>query len=108
MRLIPVLGGVAAMVGLAVPAHADPSGGDAAFLAALNKAGITYASGDQAIAAGKTACELLDSGQQEMEVIKKVTELNPGFTISGAAKFTAIAASAYCPEHLGGGGGKAS
>ncbi|GBE67107.1 hypothetical protein MFM001_35690 [Mycobacterium sp. MFM001] len=105
MRLLPVLAAVAAMVGLAAPAHADPSGVDAQFIAALNKAGITYASADQAVEAGKTACQLLDQGQSDVEVVKRVTDLNPGFTISGAAKFTAIAASAYCPQYVNGGGG---
>ncbi|BBZ14291.1 DUF732 domain-containing protein [Mycobacterium branderi] len=104
MRLLLVLTGVAATVGLAVPAHADPGGVDADFLSALNKAGITYASGDQAVEAGKTACQMLDQGQSDVEVVKRVTELNPGFTISGAAKFTAIAASAYCPQYVNGGG----
>jgi hypothetical protein len=107
MRLLRLLAGGAAMIGLAVPAHADPKV-DAAFLSALTKAGITYNSGIQAVEAGKTACELMDEGQPEIDVVNKVVELNPGFTISGAAKFTAIAASAYCPQHLnrvGSGGG---
>ncbi|MGH3597490.1 MAG: DUF732 domain-containing protein [Mycobacterium sp.] len=112
MRLRLVLAGLAAIIGLAVPAQADPGstdpGMDASFLAALDKAGITYHNGADAVAAAKTACQLMDQGKPELDVIKQVTELNPGFTISGAAKFTAIAASAYCPQYLGtvsGGGG---
>lgn len=100
MRLLTVLAALAALIGLAVPVHADPGGLDGEFLAALGKAGITFKNPDQAISAGKTACELMDSGQQELDVVKKVTEQNPGFNISGAAKFTAIAASAYCPQYL--------
>lgn len=102
-----VLTGLTAMLGSAVPAQADP-GLDASFLGALDKAGITYHNGADAVAAAHTACNLMDKGEPELDVIKHVTEKNPGFTITGAAKFTAIAASAYCPQHLnavGGNGG---
>jgi len=30
-----------------------------------------------------------------------VSSSNPGFTADGAAQFTMIAASAYCPQHMG-------
>jgi hypothetical protein len=42
----------------------------------------------------------MDQGHPEDDVIKSVTEDNPGFTTSGATNFTAIAASAYCPKYL--------
>jgi Protein of unknown function (DUF732) len=104
MRLLGVLASLAVIIGLAAPAHADPDssdpGLDTSFLNALDRAGITYSNGANAVAAAKTACGLMDQGQPEIDVIKHVTEQNPGFTVSGAAKFTAIAASAYCPEHL--------
>jgi hypothetical protein len=41
MRRLLVLPGIAAALGLAVPAHADPNV-DASFLDALTKAGITF------------------------------------------------------------------
>ena len=104
MRRFLVLLGVAAALGLAVPAHADPDtadpGIDSRFLDALNKAGITYNNGNNAVNAGKTACGLMDQGQPELDVIQHVTEQNPGITSTNAAKFTAIAASAYCPQFL--------
>jgi hypothetical protein len=104
MRPLSALASLAVMIGVAVPAQADPSstdsGADANFLAALRQAGITYADGTTAVAAAKAACGLMDQGQPELDVIKHVTEQNPGFTVSGAAKFTAIAASAYCPQYL--------
>lgn len=100
VKLFSMLAGVAAMICLAVPANADPGGVDAEFVTALNKAGITYGSPDQAVAAGRQVCTLMDSGQQDIDVVRKVAEQNPGFTISGAAKFAAIAASAYCPEYV--------
>jgi hypothetical protein len=104
MRTFLVLVAVAAVIGLAVPAHADPGSADSSFLAALRKAGITYRSDTEAVAAGEAVCELMGAGQPGLDVVKRVTELNPGFTISGAAKFTAIAASAYCPQSLEAGG----
>ncbi|KAF3419684.1 hypothetical protein BIS44_0997, partial [Mycobacterium tuberculosis variant bovis BCG] len=48
------------MIGLAVPAHAGPSGDDAVFLASLERAGITYSHPDQAIASGKAVCALVE------------------------------------------------
>lgn len=101
MRLLSTLVVAAATVlGSAAPAHADPEGLDASFINALDQAGITYNSKDEAIAAGREVCTLMDNGQTDTDVVKKVTEKNTGFTISGAAKFSAIAMSAYCPERL--------
>jgi hypothetical protein len=104
MRRFVVLLGIAATVSLAVPAQADPGnadvGVDASFLDALTKAGITYSDGPNAINAGKTACGLMSQGQPELDVIQNVSAQNPGITQTNAAKFTAIAASAYCPQFL--------
>jgi uncharacterized protein DUF732 len=104
MRPLIAFVSLALIIAVAVPAQADPSstdsGTDASFLSVLHQAGITYGSGDTAVAAAKAACGLMDQGQPEIDVVKHVTEQNPGFTISGAAKFTAIAASVYCPQYL--------
>ena len=99
MRRLLVLVGMAATLGFSVAAQADP-GVDASFLDALTKAGITFSNGPNAVNAGKTACGLMDQGQPEIDVIQNVTAQNPGITTTSAAKFTAIAASAYCPQHL--------
>ncbi|OBJ09061.1 hypothetical protein A5659_16470 [Mycobacterium sp. 1165196.3] len=104
MRMLVVLAGSAALVGAAAPAYADPvgtSGPDASFIAALNQAGITYRDPAAAVGVGKRACELMDQGSPQVDVIKSVSSSNPGFTVDGAAQFTMIAASAYCPQHLG-------
>jgi len=104
MRRLVVLLGIAATVGLAVPAQADPgsadAGVDASFLDALTKAGITFSNGPNAVNAGKTACGLMNQGKPELDVIQNVSAQNPGITPTNAAKFTAIAASAYCPQFL--------
>ena len=91
--------GVAASLGIAIPAHADPNV-DASFVDALNKAGITFNDSKNAVNAGKTACGLMDQGKPELDVIQLVTQQNPGISTTSAAQFTAIAASAYCPQHL--------
>lgn len=103
MRLYVVLASFAAVVGLATPAHADPDPDpDASFLAALNNAGITFQSGPDATAIGRRACQLMDQGHTEPDVIKSMTEENAGFTTDAATKFTQIAESIYCPQHIGG------
>jgi hypothetical protein len=107
MRLLVVLAGVAAAISLAVPAQADPSGNDpgpdANFLSELKNAGITFQSGPDAIAIGRRACQLMDQGNAEADVIKSMTQQNAGFTIDAATQFTKIAEGAYCPQYLAGG-----
>ncbi|MGA7055424.1 MAG: DUF732 domain-containing protein [Mycobacterium sp.] len=105
MRMLVVRVGFAAFIGVATPAQADPGGNDpspdASFLAALDTAGITYPSRAVAVSIGKEACELMDQGNPEADVVKEVSASNPEFTPSAATDFTVIAASAYCRRHLG-------
>jgi hypothetical protein len=87
--------------------HADP-GLDASFLDSLVKAGITIKSEAGAVKAGKAACGMMAQGRPELDVVDLVTKQNPGLDTTKAAQFTAIAASAYCPQYLqraGGNGG---
>ncbi|HYX99616.1 MAG TPA: DUF732 domain-containing protein [Mycobacterium sp.] len=108
MRLSLALAAAATMVGLAVPALADPPppsvpdnpAADATFLDSLNKAGMTYTNNSSAIAAGKMACDLMNSGTSEKDVVDKLSMLNPGLNSGGAMKFAALASSAYCPDYL--------
>jgi len=103
MRFLVMLAGFATVLGVATPAQADPGspGPDASFLAALTKAGITYQDPTVAVAVGKEACELMNQGNPQAVVINSVSSSNPGFNADGAAQFTMIAASAYCPQHMG-------
>lgn len=98
MRVLPFLASGVALVGMAIPAHADSD--DDAFLAALTKAGISYKSPDRAIKAGQKVCDLANSGTTALDIIKDVHELNPAFTEAGAARFVQAAASVYCPDKL--------
>lgn len=97
----------------AAPGNADPEPGaqpdpevaaggvhNAAFLASLRAAGITYTSSSQAIEAAHTVCGLVDRGEPGLQVIADLKENNPGFTTDGAAQFAAIAANTYCPHQL--------
>jgi len=90
-----------ALIGLATPAHADPNP-DANFLGALDKAGITYQDGPSAIAIGRRACELMDQGNSQADVIKSMTQENSGFTNDGATKFTQVSERVFCPQHTWG------
>ncbi|QZA07736.1 DUF732 domain-containing protein [Mycolicibacter heraklionensis] len=105
MRSLLSVLGIAAVIGCAAPAYADPDdgdggGGDAAFLTALKAAGLTFASSDQAIVAGHAVCSMANNGESGLKVVKQLTADNPGLTMDGAAQFAAIAANAYCPQHL--------
>ena len=107
MRLFLALASLAVAVGLAVPALADPAplvpddpAADSAFLDSLNKAGMTYSNGPSAIAAGRMACNLMNEGTSETDVVSKLTMLNPGLQSGGAMKFAALASSTYCPDYL--------
>jgi hypothetical protein len=99
MRRLVVVLGVASSLGIAIPAHADPNV-DASFVDALKKTGITFNDSQSAVNAGKTACGLMAQGKPELDVVQLVTQQNPGISTTSAAQFTAIAASAYCPQYL--------
>lgn len=106
-RLLMVLG-VATALGLAVPAHAEP-GVDASFVDALTKAGITFNDPSNAVEAGHTTCDLIAQGKPGLQVVQLVQQQNSGISTTNAAKFTAIAVSAYCPQfvqQVGGSGGQ--
>jgi hypothetical protein len=107
MRLLLGVAGLAVAVTVAVPALADPdpappddAAADSAFLDSLNKAGMKYNNGPSAIAAGRTACDMMNSGTAEQDVVSKLSMLNPGLNTGGAMKFAALASSVYCPDYL--------
>ena len=52
------------------------------------------------MACGRRAGRLVFVGLTGEEIVKNLQDRNPGFQGPGAAKFAAIAASAYCPEKL--------
>ncbi|KAA1248556.1 DUF732 domain-containing protein [Mycobacterium simiae] len=98
MKLVLTLAGVAAMIAMAAPTYADTS--DDAFLVTLQRAGITYPDPARAVAAGRWVCEQVASGMQMVDVVNEVQRSNVGLRGDNAARFTAIAANAYCPKAL--------
>ncbi|CAJ1510749.1 DUF732 domain-containing protein [[Mycobacterium] holstebronense] len=102
MRSVLSVLGIAAVIGFAAPAYADPDagGGDAAFLASLKAVGLTFNSGDQAIVAGHAVCSMANNGESGLQVVKQLTADNPGLSMDAASQFAAVAANAYCPQHL--------
>jgi Protein of unknown function (DUF732) len=100
MKRLLMLTSVAAMIGMAAPAYADPSGNDAEFLKQLKNAGLTYQDPDQAITVAKSVCDLADKGTSGTDIVDNLKKQNPAFTGDGASKFTAIAASDYCPKYM--------
>ena len=98
MRTVVVLATLAVATSLAPPAYADPSP-DEGFLGGLDKAGITYHSGPEAVAAAKQVCDWINQGQRRSDVIVAVSTSNPGFAMSSAEEFTTLAERAYCPDH---------
>lgn len=100
MRRLLSLLSLTAVVGLTVPAHASGDDVDDAFLASLNKAGITFRSPDQAITAGHSVCSMLKDKKSGPEVLSLLQSANPGMTPDGARMFLGASLNAYCPEGL--------
>lgn len=98
MKLLLIVTGFAAIIGMAVPAHADST--DDAFLASLDKASITYSDPDKAVAAGKWVCTTVKGGTGMTDVVSTLQSKNSDLSDDKANKFAAIAANAYCPDQV--------
>lgn len=98
MKSLLVLLSFGAAIGTAAPAYADAA--DDQFLAALQASGVTYKDPGKVISAAKWVCQTVGQGTQMADVVKTVQSENPGLVQENAAKFTALAASAYCPNAL--------
>lgn len=98
MKLLLALMGFAAIIGLAVPAFADST--DDAFVASLDKAGISYSDASSAAKAGQWVCTAVKSSTAMTDVVSTLQWKNPGLSDDHANQFAAIAASAYCPDQV--------
>src|ERR1700709_1183478 len=94
--LLVILTGLGAIIGMAVPTHADST--DDAFIASLQAAGFTYSDSDNAVGSGKWVCDTVKGGTQMSDVVKTLQSKNPSLSESKANKFAAIAVNAYCPQ----------
>lgn len=109
LKLLTVSAGLAAILACAPFAHADPDDDNSAsFLATIHQAGIAYKDPGRAVKAAQAVCGLASAGTSEPEILKDIRELNPGFTLDAAAKFTEAAAQSFCPEQLGDGSSNAT
>jgi hypothetical protein len=103
MRLLLALVGVSAVLGLAPPAHADPAmtiHDEAAFLASLRSAGITYTTPEAAVQFAEAVCASMGNGEWGPQMVDELQTQNPGLTSDHASSFLAIAAKYYCPQQL--------
>lgn len=98
MKLLLTLTSLVAIIGMAMPAHADST--DDAFIASLKAAGITYSDPDTAVGAGKWVCDKVNGGTDMSSVIKTLATKNAALNPAKATKFAAIAANAYCPDAI--------
>lgn len=105
LKLLAAFAGVATTLAAIPLAHADSDDDSAAFLVTIRRAGIAFKSPGRAVKAGQAVCGLADAGTSEPEILKDIRDLNPGFTLDGAAKFAEAAALSFCPEQLGDGSG---
>jgi Protein of unknown function (DUF732) len=98
MKLFFAAAGFAAVIGMAVPAHADST--DDAFIASLDKAGISYSDPDKAVGAGKWVCTTVKGGTAMTDVVSTLQSKNSSLSDDKANTFAAIAANAYCPDQV--------
>ena len=94
--------GVSAMIGLAPVAYGDPATNvdEAAFLASLHSAGITYTTPEAAIKFAKSVCQSMGNGEWGPQMLDELKNQNPGLTTDHATSFLAIAVKYYCPQQL--------
>ena len=98
MKLLLALASFAAMIGMAVPAHADST--DDSFIASLKAADISFSDPDAAVGAGKWVCDKVNGGTDMSSVVKTLETKNSSLNPDKASKFAAIAANAYCPDAI--------
>jgi|ERR1700744_531880 hypothetical protein len=106
MKLLLALMSFAAIIGLAIPAFADST--DDAFVASLDKAGITYSDASSAAKAGQWVCTAVKSSTAMTDVVSTLQSKNPDLSDDKANKFAAIAANAYCPDQVSSSGSSPS
>jgi len=91
MRLL-VLAIFSALIGLAVPAHADAGG----YLAELNRAGVSYSDPTDATNAGLSLCQRLARGDSFDSAVDSVTAT--GYSEHDAGFILGAAVENLCPD----------
>jgi hypothetical protein len=96
----------ATVVGMAAPAHAEPtdpyvyvaSATDDTFLRALDGLGIEQPGGPEAVGIARAACGHIRNGYSIREAVDGVRNAYPGLTLLKGAHFMAVARAIYCPD----------
>jgi Protein of unknown function (DUF732) len=92
MRLLVVLASFAAVIGLAVPAHADAG----SYLAELDEAGVSYSDPTAATHAGLSICRGLENGDSFDTAID--SETAAGHSAHDAGFIVGAAVKNLCPD----------
>lgn len=102
-RLLALLS-IAALIGFAAPASADPvpepDGDDGGFVSALQQSGFTFSTPGSAVTAGRAVCSCLNNGESGLELVHDVKSHNPGMDMEMASNFALLSAKFYCPHQL--------
>ena len=94
MRLLVVLASFSALIGLAVPAHADGGG----YLAELDRAGVSYSDPTDATNAGLSICRGLEKGDGFDAAVD--SETAAGYSGHDAGFIVGAAVKNLCPDLL--------
>ena len=96
--LLAALTSLAVIIGMGLPARADST--DDAFIASLQAAGFTFSDAGQVITAAHYVCHAADGGTAMADIAKAIQSKDSALSDEKAAKFTTVAANAYCPQAL--------
>lgn len=107
VMLLAVPACAAAVVGMAGPAGAEPTGpgpapanaSDDKFVHSLDQIGIPYPGEPEAVNSALNACVQIAQGHSIREAVDGVINANPGMSLLQGAHFVAIARTIYCPGH---------
>jgi hypothetical protein len=96
-KLLLPAAGIAVAIGLAAPAHADPT--DDQFISSLDRQGIPHDEYPQVVQEAKDVCDILGSGHSFDETVQLVLGVHGEYSPQTAAGFVGAAAAAYCPAY---------
>lgn len=96
--LLAALTSLAVIIGMGIPARADSA--DDAFISSLQAAGFTFTDAGQAITAAHYVCKAADGGTAMADIAKAMQSKDSALSDDKAAKFTTLAATAYCPQDV--------
>ena len=92
MRLLVVLASFSALIGLAVPAHADAG----SYLAELDRAGVSHGDPTDATNAGLSICQRLEKGDSFDTAV--ASETAAGYSGHDAGFIVGAAVKNLCPD----------